>query len=582
MVRAESSPLTSKQRGKRRRRRNVTIAIAAAVALCAAGGGVAYATTRGTTVDYRTATAATGDVTETVSLSGTVASVNRRDAAFQVAGTVSAINVAVGQKVAAGDTLATMDPASLTAAVTKAQQAVTQATQTLADDLASQTAAASSSASTKSTTTTTATQSGQSSAAASAIQSATTAVTAAQQKLLAQYTVASDSLTTTEGLVTSSAPSCQPFLDATLADPAAQAPASTPTPTPTLTATPGSLDDAKQALAACQTAVNGVLTSQQATTAAQKEVQTLAGALNDAIAALTKALQGSASGGASTGASTPSSQGATASAPSGSASGSASGGSTVASAATILADEATITAANAQLSIAQNGQALGTLTSPIAGTVAAVAITPGSAVTAGSSTEVITVIGDGGFVVNATASLTNVTKLKMKQPVEVSVAGSSNKLAGTVSSIGLSNVSTSSTTTSYAVTVAVTDKNATMLNGAAAQMAITANTASSVLTVPTSAIHRTATSYTVDVLKDGNSIPTTVKVGASGTERTEISSGITKGTVVILADISSTTIGTATPTTSTTGLTGLGQSSTTTGRPGGFTGRPGGGAPAGG
>jgi multidrug efflux pump subunit AcrA (membrane-fusion protein) len=567
------APLTSKQRGRRRRRRNTTIAIALAVVLCAAGGGVAFAATRGTAVNYRTATAATGDVTETVSLSGTVASVNRRDVAFEVAGTVGAINVAVGQKVAAGDTLATMNPDSLTAAVTKAQQTVTKATETLTTDLASQTAGATSSASAKSTPVT---QPTQSSAASSAIQSATKDVASAQQKLLAQYTVASASLSTTEGLVTSSDPSCKPFLDATLNAPSSTSSgtSSTPTPTPSPSGTPDPLTAAQHALAVCQTAITGVLASQQTTTAAQKEVQTLAAALNDSIAALTKALQSSASAGASTGASTPSSQSATASAPSAS----ASGGSTAASAATILADEAAITAANAQLTIAQNGQALGNLTSPIAGTVAAVSITPGSTVTAGSSTAIITVIGDGGYVVNSTAALTAVTKLKMKQSVEISVTGSSTKLAGTVSSIGLSNVSTS-TTPSYTVTVAVTDKNATMLNGASARLAVTAATASSVLTVPTSALHRRSTTYLVDVLKDGNVIPTTVKIGASGDQLTEITSGITKGSVVILADINSTTIGTATNTTTSTGLTGLGQS-TTTGRGGGF--RPGGGAPAGG
>jgi hypothetical protein len=108
-----------------------------------------------------------------------------------------------------------------------------------------------------------------------------------------------------------------------------------------------------------------------------------------------------------------------------------------------------------------------------------------------------------------------------------------------------------------------------------------------VLTVPTSAVHRTGQTYTVDELKNGSSVTTTVKVGASGTQETEITSGLTKGTVVILADIASTTIGTATPTTTTTGkgLSGLsGSSTTTTGRTGGGGGggRPGGAAPTGG
>jgi hypothetical protein len=193
---------------------------------------------------------------------------------------------------------------------------------------------------------------------------------------------------------------------------------------------------------------------------------------------------------------------------------------------------------------------------------------------------VITVIGDGGYLVNATATLTNVSKLKVQQPVAISVVGSSKQLTGTVSSIGLMNVS-STTSPSYDVTVAITDKGVKLLNGTSAKLAVTAATAKSVLTVPTSALHNTASTHTVDVLKNGQSVPTTVKIGASGNQVTEITSGLSKGDVVILADLSST-VGITSPTTSTsTGLAGLGGSTTsTTGGRGGFAGRPGGGGGA--
>jgi multidrug efflux pump subunit AcrA (membrane-fusion protein) len=348
-------------------------------------------------------------------------------------------------------------------------------------------------------------------------------------------------------------------------------------------------------LADCQSAITGVLTSQQATAAAQQQLQTLATDLNTAVAALTTALQSGTSGGPSGGSTAPSQPSAPApaapaaapTAPSAPASGSggSGGGSTPATAETIVADEAAITAANAQLTIAQNDQTLGNLTSPIAGTVAAIAITPGANVSAGSTTQYITVIGDGGYVVNSTATVTNVSKLKVQQPVAISVVGSSKQLAGTVSSIGLMNVSTS-TSPSYNVTVAVSDKTATLLNGTSAKMTVTASTASSVLMVPTSALHRTGTTYSVDVLKNGQSVPVTVKIGASGTETTEISSGLSKGDIVILADIASTVGITSTTTSTSTGLSGLGGStSTTTGRGGfggGAGGRPGGGAAPGG
>jgi multidrug efflux pump subunit AcrA (membrane-fusion protein) len=597
----------------------VTLAVGAVVALCAAGGGVAYAATQGSPADnYRTATASIGNVTETVSLSGTIASVNRRDAAFQASGTVGSINVTVGQKVAAGATLASLDPASLTAALTDAQDTVTKATQTLTDDLASQTAAATTTTTTTKTTTTTAkvttpapssTQSSASSAATSAIQTAAKAVTAAQQKLLAEYTVAANSLTATQALVTASDPTCQPFLTASLSSTSSSSgststttgsgststPTPTPTPTPAPAPTPDPLTAAQKALADCQSAITGVLTSQQATSAAQQQVQTLATALNTAVAALTTALQSGTSGAPSGGASAPTqpsapapavpaAPAAPAAAPSGSGGGSGAG-TTPATAETIVADEAAITAANAQLTIAQNDQSLGNLTSPIAGTVAAIAITPGSNVSAGSTTQVITVIGDGGYVVNSTATVTNVSKLKVQQPVTIAVVGSSKQLAGTVSSIGLMNVSTS-TSPSYNVTVAVTDKTATLLNGTSAKLTVTASTATNVLSVPTSALHRSGTTYSVDVLKNDQSVPTAVKIGASGTQTTEITSGLSKGDVIILADLSSTVGISSTTTSTSTGLSGLGGSTTTTGR-GGFGGgaggaaRPGGGAAGG-
>ncbi|MDQ1598375.1 MAG: trimeric autotransporter adhesin, partial [Microbacteriaceae bacterium] len=183
--------LTSKLRAKqRRRRRNVIIGAAVAVALCAGGGGVAFAATRPTPVDYRTATAKTGDVTETVNLTGTIASVNKRNVAFQTAGTVGSVQVALGQKVTAGQVLAAMDPASLTAAVTDAQQTVTKANQTLADDLASQTAVATpttsaapssstaTSSASSSSSKSTSSSSASSSAETAAVQAAAKAVTA--------------------------------------------------------------------------------------------------------------------------------------------------------------------------------------------------------------------------------------------------------------------------------------------------------------------------------------------------------------------------------------------------------------------
>ena len=92
------------------------------------------------------------------------------------------------------------------------------------------------------------------------------------------------------------------------------------------------------------------------------------------------------------------------------------------------------------------------LTSPIAGTVAAVGIAPGAAVATASSTSTITVIGAGAEQVSTTVSLADVDLVKVGDPATVTVDGIPTPLAGRVSAIGLMNTTTGSTT-SYPVTV---------------------------------------------------------------------------------------------------------------------------------
>jgi HlyD family secretion protein len=86
------------------------------------GAGFAVVTVAGADSGghYRVASAATGDVSQTVSVSGTVDHVNRADVSFGTDGTVSTLSVAVGDSVSAGQSLGSLDTASLQAAVDKA------------------------------------------------------------------------------------------------------------------------------------------------------------------------------------------------------------------------------------------------------------------------------------------------------------------------------------------------------------------------------------------------------------------------------------------------------------------------------
>jgi len=70
--------------------------------------------------NYRVATAAMGDVAQTVSVSGTVDRVNRADVSFGTSGVLATLSVGVGTAVTAGQELGALDTAALQAAVDKA------------------------------------------------------------------------------------------------------------------------------------------------------------------------------------------------------------------------------------------------------------------------------------------------------------------------------------------------------------------------------------------------------------------------------------------------------------------------------
>ncbi len=117
--------------------RKRTVAIVAAVALIVvAGGGVLIwrLTRPATAATAATTTTAKAEKTTqrtSVSATGTLAPQNQAYLNFPAAGTVSAVNVQLGQTVAAGQVLATEDTTTLASAVTSAQAGVDSAQSSL-------------------------------------------------------------------------------------------------------------------------------------------------------------------------------------------------------------------------------------------------------------------------------------------------------------------------------------------------------------------------------------------------------------------------------------------------------------------
>lgn len=129
--------------GRRRRSRRAIGAITVVVVLAAASGVTWWFGLRDDAADASADTTqsvrqlvevTTGTFTSTVSAEGTVAAAEAEDLSFASAGTVTAVNVAVGDEVTAGQVLATIDSAELEADLADAQATYAEAEATLTED----------------------------------------------------------------------------------------------------------------------------------------------------------------------------------------------------------------------------------------------------------------------------------------------------------------------------------------------------------------------------------------------------------------------------------------------------------------
>ncbi len=583
-------------RALRHRRRIVTGGIAG-LTLLAVGGGVAVATSGNSGPKYRLADVTTATVNQALTSVGTLSPVNQATASFPIAGTVSAVNVHVGDKVTAGQTIATLSTTALQQQVTSDAAAVAVDQQTLATDEASQTASTTSSATTGTATAATSAQTTKATSATNAsISTGSTTMTATgktttapghssgtshlvaavtrDQKALvtAQRTLDSDLNLDEQALQT-----CQNALEPSTAPTSTLEPSTTPTSTPTTSAAtsaaPGTpiptsssaapdspsssapSSPPADATATCLTAIAAAPSRSQAS-ADQRTLISAETALTRAIAKLATAAESnpattagstsatksgttSTSGNRST-SKTTTTTGTKSTGTSGGVSGSTSGSRATASgpatAQQLAADQAEIDAANANLVAARQNVGGATLTSPISGTVAAVSLAAGSAVSASSTSADIMVIGPGQTEVATTVPLTSIESVKVGQHASVSVDGVPTPVTGKVTSIGALSTTTG-TTTSYPVTILLDPTSTKLVDGAGATVSIAIASVSNVLTVPSTAVHLAGSAGIVTVLANGKATLTRVTVGAVGVDRTQILTGLTAGEKVVLATL---------------------------------------------
>jgi RND family efflux transporter MFP subunit len=537
-----SAPLFPDAPTPRRRRWARAVVAVAVVALAAAGAGIAGADRP---VELRTATAGVHDVAATLYGVATLEPVLQATVAFPADGTVSTVDVAVGDEVVVGQQLASLDPDELTESLHVAEArladaelalrraldgedvssttgvAAGTATPTSTDEGSTEVVWALSSSATTGTATTTAAAATVTTTTASP--TSTGALASLQRAVLDAQVAVDAALATSEAALASADEVCATAVDATV-DRARDADTSTSTST-TVAAAAADTDS-------CRAAVGEVLVAQQATAAAQAQLAAAATALDEHLLSVETGSSGTGDGGAGAGAGT------TADTSSGASSSAAGGSSTSSSpsSAELIALQQQVDAAALGVMTAQQALARASIVAPIDGTVVAVALEAGDEVTAGSSTQTITIQGDDGMEAVSTVALSEVADVSVGQPATVVSDGSEVELVGEVVAVA-AVPDEDSDTSSYRVTIGFPDGAAEVGNGTTGSIAIVTDDVRATLAVPTSAVTWTDSRATVQV-RGGDGVVglVAVELGVIGPEWTEIRAGVDDGDVVVLAD----------------------------------------------
>ena len=226
----------------------------------------------------------------------------------------------------------------------------------------------------------------------------------------------------------------------------------------------------------------------------------------------------------------------------------------------IASAKAQLASAQSTLADAQTALAGARLTSPISGTVAGVGLAVGDTVgssgggglgggtgasgagasgTSGasgsSSSSSIVVVDTSAWVVNATVSSSSLASLKKGLQATITPSGGSTPVFGTVSSVGVVATSSSSGAAQFPVVIDVTGSPTGLHAGTTADVAITVKQLTSVLTVPTLAVHTSTNGQTtVQVQKNGQTSSVDVTIGEVSGSLTQITKGLSEGDEVVV------------------------------------------------
>ncbi len=198
---------------------------------------------------------------------------------------------------------------------------------------------------------------------------------------------------------------------------------------------------------------------------------------------------------------------------------------------------------------------LATLTAPIDGVVTTVNVVKGLDAPAGDAI----VIDSTTFEVTADVVESDLAAMAVGQSANVSIAAVGADVTGTVTAIAPTTTGSSSgSVVSYPVTVSLTGVPDTVRAGMTADVTITIDSATNVLTVPAASLRGTAGDYTVLVMgADGSPTAQPVQVGLVTNTTAEIKSGLNEGEAVVTG-VANTQTGTTNTATGGFGGGGLG------------------------
>ncbi len=203
----------------------------------------------------------------------------------------------------------------------------------------------------------------------------------------------------------------------------------------------------------------------------------------------------------------------------------------------IASYQAAVDAATVQLQVAEQAIAQATVVSPISGTVTAVNIDVGTAVDSGSATDTIVIEGPGGYEAHTTIGIDDIDEVAVGDAATLTPDGADTGLDGQVVAVATVPDDTTSST-SFSVTVSLDGDTSSLRNGSVGTIELVTGSADATVAVPTSAVTPANGRYTVTVLDaDGRATETAVQVGVVGSTWTEITAGLTVGQTVVLADL---------------------------------------------